>query len=109
MKYTFTKIGDKEYPVKFGFNSLRKYSAKTNTSLADLDKLGQEMNLDNALTLIFCGVEDGYRAAKQDFNLTMDDLADLIDDDFDAIGRCMEVLAEQMGGNTGKKQKANKK
>ena len=67
-KYTFTKIGDKEYPIKFGFNSLRKYSAKTNTSLADL-----------------------------------------IDDDFDAIGRCMEVLAEQMAGNTEKKQKANKK
>tara|TARA_R110002020_G_scaffold453764_1_gene668803 strand:- start:190 stop:522 length:333 start_codon:yes stop_codon:yes gene_type:complete len=108
-KYTFTKIGDKEYPIKFGFNSLRKYSAKTNTSLADLDKLGQEMNLDNALTLIYCGIEDGYRASKQDFDLTMDDLADLIDEDFDSIGRCMEVLAEQMAGNTEKKQKANKK
>ena len=67
------------------------------------------MNLDNALTLIFCGIEDGYRAAKQEFTLTMDDLADLIDDDFDAVGRCMEVLSEQMGGNTEKKQKANKK
>ena len=108
-KYTFTKIGSKEYPIKFGFNSLRKYSAKTNTSLADLDRLGQEMNLDNALTLIYCGIEDGYRASKQDFDLTMDDLADLIDEDFNAIGRCMEVLAEQMGGNTTKKQKANKK
>jgi len=108
-KYTFTKIGSKDYPIKFGFNSLRKYSAKTNTSLQDLDKLGVNMNLDNALTLIFCGIEDGYRAAKQEFSLTMDDLADLIDDDFDAIGRCMEVLAEQMGGNAEKKQKANKK
>ena len=30
------------------------------------------MNLDNALTLIFCGIEDGYRAAKQEFTLSMD-------------------------------------
>lgn len=109
MKYTFVKINEKKYPVKFGFNALRKYSALTNTSLQELDKLGQDMSLDGALTLIFCGIEDGYRAAKQQCELTIDSLADLIDEDFDAIGRCMEVLAEQMGGSTGKKQKANKK
>tara|TARA_R100001244_G_scaffold126111_1_gene96415 strand:- start:3909 stop:4238 length:330 start_codon:yes stop_codon:yes gene_type:complete len=109
MKYTFVEINEKKYPVKFGFNALRKYSALTDTSLADLDKLGQNMNLDNALTLIFCGLEDGYRAAKQPCEITIDSLADLIDEDFDSIGRCMEVLAEQMGGTTKKKQKANKK
>tara|TARA_R100001244_G_scaffold42085_2_gene38075 strand:- start:4275 stop:4604 length:330 start_codon:yes stop_codon:yes gene_type:complete len=109
MKYTFVKINEKKYPVKFGFNALRKYSALTNTSLQELDKLGQDMSLDSALTLIFCGIEDGYRAAKQQCEITIDSLADLIDEDFDAIGRCMEVLAEQMGGSTGKKQKANKK
>ena len=109
MKYTFVKINEKKFPVKFGFNALRKYSALTNTSLQELDKLGQDMSLDSALTLIFCGIEDGYRAAKQQCKITIDSLADLIDEDFDAIGRCMEVLAEQMGGATGKKQKANKK
>tara|TARA_R110002051_G_scaffold280089_1_gene341635 strand:+ start:8462 stop:8791 length:330 start_codon:yes stop_codon:yes gene_type:complete len=109
MKYTFVKINEKKFPVKFGFNALRKYSALTNTSLQELDKLGQDMSLDSALTLIFCGIEDGYRAAKQQCEITIDSLADLIDEDFDAIGRCMEVLAEQMGGATGKKQKANKK
>ena len=109
MKYTFVKINKKKYPVKFGFNALRKYSALTNTSLKDLDKLGESMNLDNALTLIFCGLEDGYRAAKQQCEITIDSLADLIDEDFDAIGRCMEILAEQMGGASEKKQKANTK
>ena len=107
-KYTFVKIGTEKYPIKFGFNALRKYSAKTNTSLQDLDKLGQEMSLDSALTLIHCGIEDGYRSAKQHCQLTLDDLADLIDEDFDSISRCVEVLAEQMGGSE-KKQKANKK
>jgi hypothetical protein len=87
---------------------LRKYSSKTKTSLQDLDKLGTDMTLDDALTLIYCGVEDGYRAAKQECELTIDDLADLIDGDFDSIGKAMEILTEQMGGSNEKKQKAKK-
>lgn len=107
MKYTFVEIADKKYPVKFGFNALRKYGIKTNTSLADLDKLGQDMRLNDALTLILCGIEDGFRAAKQKCELDIDSLSDLIDEDFSAIERCMAVLGEQMGGKEGK-QKANK-
>tara|TARA_R100000315_G_scaffold22073_1_gene8110 strand:+ start:2345 stop:2680 length:336 start_codon:yes stop_codon:yes gene_type:complete len=107
MKYTFVEINEKKYPVKFGFNALRKYGMKTNTSLQDLDKLGQDMRLNDALTLILCGIEDGYRAAKQKCDLDIDSLSDLIDEDFEAIERCMAVLAEQMGGKGGK-QKANK-
>ncbi len=108
MKYTFIEIGNSKHPLKFGFNALRKYTAKTNTSLQDLDKLGDQMSLDQALILIHCGIEDGYRAAKQECKLSVDDLADLLDGDFDAVGRCMEVLSSQMGNATGKKRKANK-
>jgi hypothetical protein len=109
MKYTFVEINEKKYPVKFGFNALRKYGMKTNTSLQDLDKLGQDMRLNDALTLILCGIEDGYRKAKQPCDLTIDDLADLIDSDFEAIERCMVILTEQMGGSKKGKEKANKK
>ena len=109
MNYTFLTINEKKYPCKFGFNSLRKYSNLTKTSLQDLDKLGQDMTLDGALTLIYCGIQDGYRAAKQEMNLSMDDLADLIDGDFECIGKAMEILSEQMGSESAKKKKAKKK
>ena len=59
MNYKMITIGKEDHPIKFGFNALRKYSKMTNTSLADLDKLGQEMTLDNALILMYCGIEDG--------------------------------------------------
>jgi hypothetical protein len=52
MDYTFVEISGKKYPVKFGFNALRKYGIKTNTSLQDLDGLGNNMKLNDALTLI---------------------------------------------------------
>tara|TARA_R100000541_G_scaffold48563_1_gene55624 strand:+ start:102 stop:425 length:324 start_codon:yes stop_codon:yes gene_type:complete len=106
MNYTFIEINKQKLPIKFGFNALRRFSSKTNTSLQDLDKLGTDMTLDDALTLIHCGIEDGHRAAKQECKLNIDDLADIIDGDFDSIGRAMEILADQMGGNTEKKEKA---
>tara|TARA_R110000822_G_scaffold117401_1_gene249623 strand:+ start:81 stop:410 length:330 start_codon:yes stop_codon:yes gene_type:complete len=109
MTYEFIQINEKKYPIKFGFNALRKYSAKTSTSLSDLDKLGSNMTLDGALILIYCGIEDGYRAAKQNCELSIDDLADLIDTDYDAIARAMKILGDQMGGSKGKKTKAKKK
>tara|TARA_R110000744_G_scaffold275623_2_gene388443 strand:+ start:7620 stop:7961 length:342 start_codon:yes stop_codon:yes gene_type:complete len=107
MKYNFVEIAEKKYPIKFGFNALRKYGIKTNTSLADLDKLGQDMKLNDALVLILCGLEDGYRAAKQQCELDIETLSDLVDEDFNAIEKCMTILAEQMGGNTKKQGKGN--
>ncbi len=106
--YTFVEIGEKKYPIKFGFNSLRKYSMKTGTTLAQLNQIGDNMGLNDALVLIHCGIEDGYRAAKQECELSIDDLADAMDGDMEAISRCMEVLAQMMGGNNEKKLKPKK-
>lgn len=105
--YTFVKINGKDFPIKFGFNALRKYSDATNTSLSDLDKLGSQMTLNEALLLIYYGLEDGYRASKQPCEITIDDLSDLIDEDFDALSNCMGILAEQMH-NRNKKKKGKK-
>ena len=109
MNYKIITIGKEDHPIKFGFNALRKYSKMTNRSLADLDKLGQEMSLDNALIFMYCGIEDGYRASKQEMKLSVDDLADSIDGDFNAIARCMEILGEMMGQVNEKKPNPKQK
>ena len=101
--YTFVELGGKKYPIKFGFNALRKYSMNTGTTLNELNKLGADMNLNDALILIHCGIEDGYRAAKQKCELSVDNLADLMDGDMEGITRCMEVLTQMMGGDNEKK------
>tara|TARA_Y100000034_G_C6730809_1_gene323722 strand:+ start:433 stop:771 length:339 start_codon:yes stop_codon:yes gene_type:complete len=103
--YTFVELGGKKHPIKFGFNALRKYSMKTGTTLAQLNNIGEDMGLNEALILIHCGIEDGYRAAKQKCELSLDELADQMDGDMEAIPRCMEVLANMMGGKSEKKQK----
>lgn len=103
-EFKFVEIAEKRYPMRFGMNALRKYGKRTNTSLSDLEKMGEDMDLDNALQLILCGIEDGYRKAKQQCKLNIESLADLIDEDYEAIARCMDILSKQMGGKTKKKQ-----
>ena len=111
MKYEFIDLGNKKFPIKFGFAALRNYSNITGTTLAGLDKIGKNMTLDDALTLMYCGIKDGHRAAKQEFNLEVDDIADLLDGNMDSLEKVFETLARQMSGGiqeSGGKLKAKK-
>lgn len=87
-------INEKEYPVYFGFNALRIYCDKAGKTLQDLDKIGQNMDLNDAVCLIWSGLKDGARKSKLEFDLSVDDLADEFDTDMDAISKCLNVFAE---------------
>lgn len=96
-------INDKPHPVYFGFNALRIYCETANKTLKELDSIGQNMDLNDAVCLIWAGLKDGARKQKTEFTLTVDDLADEFDTDMDAVTRCLNVFAEfqsvQAGGN----------
>lgn len=96
-------------PCKYGFNALRHFSKMTGVTIDEMQNIGNNMTFDVALSLIFCGLRDGARAAKENFTYTIDDLADDIDFDMEAIERCMELFAEQMGGNKKKPKAKGKK
>ena len=108
MKYEFIDLGGEKFPIKFGFAALRHYSNITGTTLADLDKIGNNMTLDDALTLMYCGIKDGHRASKQEFDLDIDDIADLLDGNMHCLEKVFEVLGRQMSDGTEGKQKAKK-
>ena len=106
--YDYIKINDKSYAIKFGFNCLRKFTKKTNTKLSDLDALGENMTLDTAMILIWCGLEDGARCSKEKFDFTIDDLGDALDNDMTIIDRAMKIFTEHLGGGKKDKKKATK-
>jgi len=87
-------INEKEYPVYFGFNALRIFTEKAGKTLADLDNIGLSMDLNDAVCLIWAGLKDGARKSKNDFTLTIDELADEFDTDMQAITNCLAVFAE---------------
>ncbi len=107
--FDYVKINGKLRPCKFGFNALRIFSRITGISISEMEKIGENMTFDTAITLIHCGLIDGARKAKEEFNYTIDDLADDLDGDMSAIERCMVLFTEQIGGKELDTQKKTKK
>lgn len=105
--YEFVEVNGKKRACKYGFNALRHFSRLTGISIGEMEKLGDNMTFDIALHLVYCGLMDGARAAKESFNYSIEDLADDLDEDMGAIERCMNLFAEQMG--TKKQKKSNPK
>ena len=65
-------LNKKDYPIRFGMNALRIYCKQTNRSLNDLQKLGQDMSLDDAVQLMFAGLRDWSRVAGKEFTLKLE-------------------------------------
>jgi hypothetical protein len=104
-------LNKKDYPIRFGMNALRIYCKQTNKSLNDLEKLGQDMSLDDACQLILAGLRDGARVAGKDFSLSVEDMSDILDDDLEALQKCLNVFSEQFTAkyNTEGNEKREKK
>jgi len=96
MKPTPIFIAGKDYPVKYGFAALRAFSDATGTTLGDLGKLGSNMTFTQALALVWAGLKDGARVTKIEFNLTIDDVADLLDEDDDAMTKVLKVFEDSL-------------
>jgi hypothetical protein len=110
--YEIVLINGKDYPVRFGMNALRMFCKDTDRALSDLDKLGESMSLDDACFLILNGIKDGSRVSGQECSLTVESVADLLDEDFDALNKVLEVFSTQFSaklGNEGNVKAAKKK
>ena len=110
--YEIVLINGKDYPVRFGMNALRMFCKDTDRALSDLDKLGESISLDDACFLILNGIKDGSRVSGQECSLTVESVADLLDEDFDALNKVLEVFSTQFSaklGNEGNVKAAKKK
>ena len=110
--YEIVFINGKDYPVRFGMNALRMFCKDTDRALSDLDKLGESMSLDDACFLILNGIKDGSRVSGQECSLTVESVADLLDEDFEALNKVLEVFSAQFSaklGNEGNVKAAKKK
>ena len=99
------KVGEKTYPVKYGFNALRMFCNESGIELQDLEQIASSMKIDHAINLVWAGMKDGARVEKQGFDLTPEDIADLMDEDNTLINQCMELfVASFIKPNSGEKK-----
>lgn len=93
-------IAGKNYPVKFGFNALRLFGNETGKTLAEIMSLNNNIGINDAIALMWAGLKDGHRVEKIPFNLTMDDVSDLLDADQSALTKVMDVFARSFKQET---------
>ena len=108
MKATPVFINGVDYPVKYGFAALRAFTDVTGTTLQELSKLGDSMTTTQALALVWAGLKDGARVMKKDFDLSIDDVADLIDEDQEAMNKVLAVFQDSLAQPSKNKTKKKK-
>jgi len=99
----YIETNNKRYPVRFGFNALREFTRVTGMPLAALTSLQNEITLDQAITLVWCGFKDGARKDKMPFKMEIDDVADLLDEDQTILEKAFEIFGRQFSAEGEKK------
>jgi hypothetical protein len=97
MKARPIRIAGKIYPVKYGFAALRNYCEVTGSTLEDFDKFKDDVTITQAIAICWAGLKDGARVMKKPFDMELDDVADLVDVDEEALFKIMAVFAEHYG------------
>lgn len=98
------RIGKKDYPILFGNAAFADYCDVRNVSEKDMwvQLFGEEMKPGDLITLIWCALFHGARrhsgvpGGDPDFKLTQYDLADMLDDDTEAMKKVFEILRKSL-------------
>jgi len=80
-----------------------EFTDMLNISMNELESIGNNMSLTNAVSLIWCGLKHGARSEKKEFGMAIEDVADLLDDDMKAMEKVLAVFAESFGEEEEKK------
>lgn len=86
----------KIFYFSFGMAALSRFCEAENLSINDLGQLAEGMTPLRALRLIHAGLKDGYRREGKAFELDIDDIGDIVDNDPDFIGACMDIVTNSM-------------
>ena len=96
-------------PFSWGMAALTRFCEENNLSLNDFTQLEKEMRPRVLLSLIWHGFKDGHRKEQKAFELTVDDIADMIDESPGLMERCMEAVSNSMPMGAGNGNKAKMK
>jgi hypothetical protein len=99
------EIGGSLRPVKFGFNSLALFGELTGYKVAQMQSLGSELTMKDVITLMWCGLKEGARKQGKEFNASIEDVGDWIDEAPEAISGMMNIYSSSQAPPV--KKKAN--
>lgn len=91
------KINGKDYPVAFSFNALNELCELKNCSFTELTELlaGNALLPNDLVIIAFVGLKEGARKEKEKFDLTIDDVDELLFQNMSLIAEIMEAFQLQ--------------
>ena len=92
----FITIGENKYYISFGINALRLFSIENNLNLEEMNNMTEEIDFQKTISLIHIGFREGHRKMKLNFELNIDELSDLLDEDPSAIKKAMEIFEQHV-------------
>jgi hypothetical protein len=104
-----TLTNGEQLPFSFGMAALSNFLEAEGMGLNDLGDLQNQLSLSRIIRILHFGFADGHRRERVDYQLTVDDIGDLIDENPNLITECLEIFAKSMpAGETGNGSKAAK-
>jgi len=98
------EIGGESRPVKFGFAALMEFTEANGYTMANLDTLGDNMKLKDAIYLVWCGLKHGARIDKKPFPFSIEDIADWLDDKPEAMEEILAVFGSSFSASEEEKK-----
>jgi hypothetical protein len=94
---TFIRLSDGgELPFSFGMAALSNFLEEEGMTLTDLGALQENLTLARIMRILHHGFRDGHRREGLPYQLKIDDIGDLMDDNPGLMNKCLEVFATSM-------------
>lgn len=100
------EINGENYPISFGMAALAEFLDSAGLQLSDLGVLQEKLTLSNAIQLVHTGLVHGGRRAGVPYNRAFIDTCDLLDTDDAALSKVLDLFADSLPQDDGKKEKA---
>lgn len=88
-------FGGIDRPVMYGINALAEFNEATNTNLMWIFKIAENplvMNFNHIRHLVHAGLKQGAAAEGNKLDLTVDQVGELLNKEFNALKECMDEL-----------------
>jgi len=93
---TIIHTSGQNLPFAFGMSALARFCSEQDLKVSQLSEVLADPGPITILSLLWHGFADGYRRERKPFDLTIDDIGDMLDADPELADKCMQVVTESM-------------
>jgi hypothetical protein len=109
-------ICEQEFPISFGLAAVSYVSEETGLSFKEINSYGEDVPIHVMVKLIYAGLKNGRRrqhkfdgTPQTPFNYGWEDITDMLQEDEEAIEKCMEIWIDSTQQGKGKPKGGKKK